>query len=660
MTTRKPARKAPPEPRKAALSSWSVRWHALLSFLIACGVYANTLGNGFVTDDRLQLLKNPLVTSFHHIPALFSRSVNGFMGATDNYYRPVHLLAYMLLYSVAGFNPLAYHFLMVLLHGLTSVLVYLLVRRMARPAAAAFAASALFAVHPIHTEVVNWVAAVPDALVTPVVVLAFWLFLRQNASPSGLQIFAHSGLYLAAMLTKEPGVMLLPLYVGYERLCLGRGLREMRRNAPLYSGMLGALMVYLGCRFAALGSLAPAQQRFYHLTAPEFCLSAIVLAAEYIGKLILPAPLTYYYPFDPVRAITPLFLLALLVLAALAALLFRWKGRRVCDPADVPAPALVAFGIFWIAITLAPALNVTGVGRSVFSERYLYLPSVGFVCIAGLAWSWWQTRAPRPALVAGCCVLAVFAVQVAARNRDWRDNITLLETSIRQSPTGPELHSDLSGSYAERGDRDRAVSEARIAIRLDPANPTFRLNLGNLLLDRNPAESVQICQELVRERPSSSDAHYCLGLAWGASGNTPQAQAELEKTLALKPDYTYAMLVLAGIYGGEGRNPEAIQLCLSAAALRPNAPEPRMKMAALYLSSRQYPEAVLAARQALALDPDSDQAYLAHFYLGLAFLQSGSPQSALPEFASSLRLNPNFQQARDAYQQALTAAGGAK
>ncbi len=75
MSTRNTGRKPPPEPRlskAAAPDRWPL--HVLALFLLACGVYANSLGNGFVTDDRLQLLKNPLVMDFRHIPAIFFRA----------------------------------------------------------------------------------------------------------------------------------------------------------------------------------------------------------------------------------------------------------------------------------------------------------------------------------------------------------------------------------------------------------------------------------------------------------------------------------------------------------------------------------------------------------------------------------------------------------
>jgi hypothetical protein len=332
----KPPRRVRPQPA-------SPRWrrylnHAVL-FLLACLVYANALGNGFVTDDRIQVVKNPLITSIRHIPEIFTTGVLNFFGATANYYRPIHYLVYMLLYRVNGADAFPFHLFLVLLHAANTVLVYMLVRRMLaapEPAAsgrdislpAALASAALFAIHPIHTEVVDWIAAVPDALVTAVMVFAFWLFLRQGASPRGWRIAAHAGLYLLALLTKEPGAMLLPLYVTYEWICLGRRARALVRNAALYGAMLASLGVYLAARVLALGSLAPAQQNYHRLTPVEFLLSVIVVARQYLGELAWPAGLNYFHLFEPARGVTPAFLASLLVLAALGAV----------DPLEPPRP----------------------------------------------------------------------------------------------------------------------------------------------------------------------------------------------------------------------------------------------------------------------------------------------------------------------------------
>ena len=39
---------------------------------------------------------------------------------------------------------------------------------------------------------------------------------------------------------------------------------------------------------------------------------------------------------------------------------------------------LMAYSGLWVFVSLIPVLNIFGVGRNVFTERYLYLPSIGF------------------------------------------------------------------------------------------------------------------------------------------------------------------------------------------------------------------------------------------------------------------------------------------
>jgi hypothetical protein len=45
---------------------------------------------------------------------------------------------------------------------------------------------------------------------------------------------------------------------------------------------------------------------------------------------------------------------------------------------------LVSFGLLWFFLNIAPVLNARLLGANVFTERYLYLPSLGFCWIA--AW----------------------------------------------------------------------------------------------------------------------------------------------------------------------------------------------------------------------------------------------------------------------------------
>jgi protein O-mannosyl-transferase len=512
MPKRKPARGvAQPSNRR---SDWILPAAALAA--LAAAVYGNSISNGFIGDDKIQLLKNPLVTDPANIPRLLRSSVWAILGIPGNYYRPVQFLLYLLIYQCAGFSAVGFHLFMVMVHAANTVLLYLLVRRMAE-GRIALAAAALFAVHPIHTETVDWIAALPDLAVTTLALAGVFWFARRQGAPRGMAIAGHCGIYLLALLTKETGVMLLPLYAGFGYFCLGRRWEEFRLNRVLYAGMLAAFGIYLAMRVNALGSLAPGQQTFFRFGPAEFVMSGVVTAGQYLVALLWPANLNYFHVFHPTGSVTPAFLLSALALAALAAAFLRARA------------VLVVYGIFWVAVTLAPALNLTGVGQNVFAERYLYLPSAAFCWIAAYAWNWLAQRRPAFANCALAAVLLACGAETVARNFDWRDDFTLLEVTLRQSPTSGWLHNSMAGVLIERNRFGQALAEERLAVAYEPRSPVFRRNLGNILLAKDPPAAIAEFEKLVEIEPQRPQDHCELALAFAAAGDHGQAAAEYRR-----------------------------------------------------------------------------------------------------------------------------------
>lgn len=466
-------------------------WLALsMVVLLALAIYGNSLANGFIGDDKDQLLSNSLVNE-HHATAVFGSGVWAFRGMRSNYYRPLQFLVYIGLHAVASYRAWPFHLFMMLLHAANAVLVYFLALLILARPRAALAASVLFAIHPIHTEVVDWIAALPDLMVTTFVVAGAFLFARQDGVTRGWRIAVHCALYLAALLTKETGIMLLPLYVAFERVVIGRPLRELRRNAALYGSMAAMLILYLAARWSALGGLAPAQQTFHHLSAAEFLLSAVVITGRYLEALVLPVGLNYFHVFHATQSLTPAFLLSAAILATIVASALLPK-----------TPSPLSYGIVWIALTLLPALNLTGVGQNVFAERYLYLPSVGFVWIVGLAWDRCAARLPALAWSAGILILSVSAWEVFTRNSDWRDDLTLLQVTLAQSPEAGVLHNNLAGAYVQTNDFERALAEERLAVQYEPRSAPFHKNLGLLLMLRDSRSALPEFEEAYRLQPS--------------------------------------------------------------------------------------------------------------------------------------------------------------
>lgn len=337
------------------------------------------------------------------------------------------------------------------------------------------------------------------------------------------QILSHCVIYLLALWTKETGVMLAPLYAAFGSFYLGRGWRELRRNAALYMAMAVTFGIYLAMRPVALGGFAPRRVAFFHLSAAEFALSVVVTAAQYLRTLLLPFDLNYFHVFHPAHVITIRFAISLTALVCVTALTLRSRTP------------LLSYGIFWMAASIAPALNLTALGQNVFTERYLYLPSVGFCWIAAWAWSLVAERNSGWAKPAGAAVLLICAMLVIARNRDWRDNFTLLRITERQSPDSGWVHDALAAEYVERGAFDRALEEERLAVRYDPRHGAVSQETGlHPIGQRQPRRDCGIpTGEPVGARRCCQPLRSCNGIR--SRGGLKKPAEEYKRALELQP-----------------------------------------------------------------------------------------------------------------------------
>ena len=162
----------------------------LLTFL----AYANSLANGFVYDDHAEIEGNPYVHSVKYVGTLLSTSVLAFQGkgklGIRNYYRPVTGLEFLLCYKLFGLFPPGFHLFSILMHCLIVWLVYAVTVELVSDQSFALIAAACFALHPIHTEAVDWLGAVSDLEVSIFYLAAFWLFLRLGREQGRRAIFA--------------------------------------------------------------------------------------------------------------------------------------------------------------------------------------------------------------------------------------------------------------------------------------------------------------------------------------------------------------------------------------------------------------------------------------------------------------------------------------
>jgi tetratricopeptide (TPR) repeat protein len=614
----------------------------LVVILILCAIlpYLNTLLNGFVHDDNRQVLLNPYIRSLAHLREIFTTNVWSYMGAQGltNYYRPLMTTGYLICYQIFGPLAYGYHFINLLLNAGVVLLLFIVTEEMFRDRTLAFMVAALFALHPIHSEAVAWIAAVTDLQLAFFFLLTFWFYLRV-AAPGGqrsdLAQFGMAGSFVLAALAKEPALSLPLLATLYEHFYREDSAGTTRAQKLARYGILWLLTIaYLLYRVRILGGLAPVLQ-MPQVSWKEAFLSAFALIAQYIWKLFWPAHLCAFYVFR--KSVSPVDLRVLAgaaVLAGCAVLfVFLWKRAR-----------LFSFGVIWFFVTLAPVLNARWLGANVFTERYLYLPSVGFCWIAGWAGiKLWNSAAHQSsvaskAVLAGAGVAAVLSgIRIVVRNPDWRNDVTFYQRTLAAEPGAVGLRINLGAFYWNTGSRGDAEREWRAALKLSPNNFLILNNLGlACMAQKQYEEAVNYFQRSMHARPNYPDAHLNLGRTYVEMGMNSPAELQLRAAVALAPLHFEARNRLGQLYFDDGRLAEAEEQFRHSVESSPNL-QALDYLGDIYARTGRHSQAERAFKRALTLDEFDSHA---HFALGALYLNAGRKQEALREYQAGLRTDP--------------------
>jgi Tfp pilus assembly protein PilF len=620
----------------------------LLAFLALCAFlpYANTLLNAFVYDDNTQVLNNPYIQSFGHLREIFTTTVWSYVGAqgVTNYFRPLMTFGYLICYQV--FGPLAYgfHLANVLLHVAVVCVLFLLTARMFGSRLLAFVAALLFALHPVHTESVAWVAAVTDLELTLFYLLAFLFFLH-IARPAGgrsdrVQL-AMVGSFVLTILSKEQALTLPFLAMVYEHFY-----RDDRSETTPFQkvhryGFLWLLAgAYLLFRIRFFGAIAPVLQ-ISDLSWTQTILSSIALIGQYLGKLLWPAELCAFHVFYRSTSFADPRVLAGAAGIAFCLLIFvlLWRHAR-----------RASFAVVWFFVTLAPVLNPRWMAANVFTERYLYLPSVAFCWL--VAWGWlrlWEKTSARQvvrrrALAGALGVVALlYVVRVVTRNRDWRDDIRLYTKTLAVSPDAYHIHNNLGTVYWKQGKVEAAEREWRTALGLSPKNAIVLNNLGLACSKREKYEdAVSYFRRAMLRKPNYTDPHLNLGVAYREMKLAEKAELQLRAAVALSPLNIYARNQLGKLYVESGRMAEAEEQFLNSVKSEPNVIG-YDALGDIYLSWKDSARAADAFRRAASIDTFDSHA---RFSLGRLYLAEGRTAEALQEFRAGLESDPENPEAR--------------
>ncbi|MFQ5574360.1 MAG: tetratricopeptide repeat protein [Terriglobia bacterium] len=151
-------------------------------------------------------------------------------------------------------------------------------------------------------------------------------------------------------------------------------------------------------------------------------------------------------------------------------------------------------------------------------------------------------------------------------------------------------------------------------------------------------------EDSVRRQANNAEAHYSLGLAYLAGGETSKAKDEFEIALKLDKKYYQANLGLALVLKEQKKFPAAIKELKKVIERVPTHIEANYQLGIIYQDQKEYDKAVKVFKDVLEINPQNADV---HFILGFTYEEEGKKSKAKKQYKEALRFVPGHELATE-------------
>lgn len=492
---------------------------SILLVIVTFAVYWQVGSHEFLTYDD-----NDYVYSNAHVSRGLSceNVVWAFTSVEKCNWFPVTWLSHMFDVQVYGMNPRGHHLTNVVIHCISTLILFFLLIRLTDGLWQSFFVSAMFALHPLHVESVAWVAERKDVLSACFWFLTLILYSRyvetQRTSAKScvaqylLTLFSFAlGLMSKPMLVTLPVVMLLLDYWPLDRYNKASLYSLIKEKVPFFACSLlsSVITIYAQRKGGAMATfdLVPFIIRLQN---------SLVSYTNYLIKTVWPHDLAVLYPYSfsiPLWLLISSFVVLFLISAASL-----WAGRRY---------PYIPVGWFWFLVTLLPVIGIIQVGYQSMADRYMYIPAVGlFIMMAwgvpalfrvgqdmGAVQCNTRKRGYREAVIALLASTSIVMTIIVTWRQIgyWKDDVSLYRHTLSVTNGNFIIHFNLGLAYGRKGNSDAMIKELRTAISIKPTECKVRNLLAFALAERGDIDAaIAEYRKSLSTNPNDKDAQFSL------------------------------------------------------------------------------------------------------------------------------------------------------
>jgi len=492
-------------------------------------VYANCLPNGFILDDELLVVRNPLIHSWGQIPAIFQGSI--FSAPYDLMYRPLQILSYNIDYHLWHLQPFGFHLTNIILHILNAILVYLVINALFKEAFLSLAASVLFLVHPAQVSVVAYISGRADILSACFMLLSLFCLIKFFNAKRKL-FFALSLVAALLALFSRENSLLLGLFIILVIFTLSKKPKDYLLALPFillgFSYLLLRWFIFSGSALALHSSL---------LSGPLRLANFLAILPRYISVLILPLDMHMFRSSALITGVSILkaSLMALFVLLAAVTFVKIRKNKPLF------------FGLAWFIVGLLPVfLYLDGyavLNKALMAESWLYYSSIGFFVLAVYLCGRLKTTGRLL-----CALFVVFyAFLTMVNNRYYKDDIALYNNILSYEPANP-LRKALIVAYLKKGLYEDALLQTEKLKTIQPDSYDAFFYSGMYYLYTGQIEAAEGNFRLALSKSRNCYLYYYLSVCSGKLNRPIEAVNYALESFRLDPEYLPALIRLGDLY----------------------------------------------------------------------------------------------------------------
>lgn len=589
-------------------------WWAWLPAVLGFLVYANTLGFDFALDDYAAILENNSTKrGLAAIGEIFSTSYRyGYLMLADDLYRPLPKAIYAVLWEFWPDNASPGHWLNVLLYSFTCFLLFrFLSHWFPRHKKTALIAAVLFAVHPLHTEVVSNIKSMDEILGFILGIQSLHLFLMHLRDHKKSHLVLSMVLLFLACCSKESSITFLLIYPLFGWFALD--IKPSRLLASV-AFLLMPVLAFLFIRYQILYSdkailPGPPSVADNMLSAAKDPLTRIAGAVAMLGyyglKLVFPVGLSFDRSYPEMTPASP-GSLEFIMSAAI------FTGLLIAAIRGLRSKSMYSLALLSFFILVSVPSNIFVLIGTHYGERLMYAPLFAYCLLLALvieaaerilkkSTDHINEFSPMTAGITGVLVL-VFSGITISRNPVWKDNGTLYASGLVSAPNSSRVHY-YQGLWLNKPEKYPAASRDSVS-----------------------KEAIYHLKKSVELYPAFSDAWTQLGVAYYRKNAFDSAFTAYQEALKYNPYDPVTLNNLGSVYFSTNKFDEALKMFLEAIRYKPDYADALMNIGSCYGAGQKYDLAITYFQKAVAVDPSMKQAY---YFLGITYRNIGNETLAV-------------------------------